>query len=486
MTRRPPSHRPSRRSALGGLLATAIASPALSQQRPAGRQAQQAAQPAAETGPREVRHTLTLAPAKARLRPSPPVDFDVWASDGAVPARPIRIRLGDSALVTVNNQTEQPLALHWQGVRGAAGMDGVGGFSQEPIAPGASFPYRLTPPDAGTFLWRPVMLGQSGPAQDRGLSGALIVEEASPPPVDLDVTVVVDDWLLTDDSKIVPFERGPSHAAAGRLGSWITVNGRAAPERIQVALGARVRLRLISACNARLMRLRFDGMRPYVIAVDSQPTDSFEPLRAALPFSPGSRYDLLVDIPNQAGGVGTVMAQIGAGVPLVMLVATDRPVARAALPAIGPIGENRLLPPAIRLQDALRVDMAIEGGARATPDGKLDLTGVDLAKPWTINGAAGDVTSKPLFSVPLGKPVVIAISNRTIWTQVVHIHGHSCRLLHPLDDGWEPYWTDNAQIPEGRTMRFAFRADSPGKWLISSGVVERFDAGLWTWFEVVG
>jgi FtsP/CotA-like multicopper oxidase with cupredoxin domain len=155
-----------------------------------------------------------------------------------------------------------------------------------------------------------------------------------------------------------------------------------------------------------------------------------------------------------------------------------------ALPAIGPIGENRLLPPAIRLQDALRVDMAIEGGAKATPDGKLDLTGVDLAKPWTINGAAGDATSKPLFSVPVGRPVVLAISNKTIWTQVMHIHGHTCRFLHPLDDGWEPYWTDNAQIPEGRTLRFAFKADNPGKWLISSGVIERFDAGLWSWFEV--
>jgi FtsP/CotA-like multicopper oxidase with cupredoxin domain len=484
MIRHALSFRPSRRSTLGGLFATAIAAPAISQQRPANRQAQQPAQPADEAPPREVRQTLTLAPAKARLRPSPPVDFDVWASDGAVPARPIRIRVGDTALITVNNRTEQALALHWQGLRGTASMDGVGGFSQDPIAPGASFQYRLTPPDAGTFLWRPVMLGQSGPAQDRGLSGALIVEETSPPPVDLDVTVVVDDWLLTDDSKIVPFERGPGHAAAGRLGSWITVNGRAPPERIQVALGARVRLRLISACNARLMRLRFDGMRPYVIAVDSQPTDSFEPLRAALPFSPGTRYDLLVDVPNEAGGVGTVMAQIGAGVPLVMLVASDRPVARPALPAIGPIGENRLLPPAIRLQDALRVDMAIEGGAKAMPDGRLDLTNVDLSKPWTINGNVGDPGSKPLFSVPVGRPVVLAISNKTIWTQVMHIHGHTCRLLHPLDDGWEPYWTDNAQIPEGKTLRFAFRAETPGKWLISSGVIERFDAGLWTWFEV--
>ena len=27
-------------------------------------------------------------------------------------------------------------------------------------------------------------------------------------------------------------------------------------------------------------------------------------------------------------------------------------------------------------------------------------------------------------------------------------------------------------------------ADNPGRWLISSTVLERFDLGLWTWFEV--
>jgi FtsP/CotA-like multicopper oxidase with cupredoxin domain len=87
--------------------------------------------------------------------------------------------------------------------------------------------------------------------------------------------------------------------------------------------------------------------------------------------------------------------------------------------------------------------------------------------------------------VPRGRPVVLTISNRTIWTQALHLHGHSARLLHPLDDGWEPYWTDTAQIPEGRTLRFAFRPDHVGKWLISSAVLERLDTGLWTWFEVV-
>jgi FtsP/CotA-like multicopper oxidase with cupredoxin domain len=408
----------------------------------------------------------------------------VLATDGATPARPIRLRPGEPAIIEATNRTAEPLALHWHGLRGVSSAAQPSALWPEPIAPGERRDYRLTPIEPGTALWRPLMAGQSGPLQDRGLCGALIVEEASPPPADLDLIVVIDDWLLTDDNRVAPFEPGPSQAAAGRLGSWITVNGKPAPERIVAAPGSRARLRLLSACNARILRLRFDNLRPFVIAVDGQPTDSFEPLRAALPFAPGNRYDLFLDLAAEAGVSGTVTAQIGPGVPLVMLTTGDRPLRRAALPPIAPPGENRLLPAQIRLQDALRAELTIAGGAKAGADGRLDLDGVDIARPWTINGAVGDA-AKPLFTVPRGRPVVLTISNRTIWTQALHLHGHSARLLHPLDDGWEPYWTDTAQIPEGRTLRFAFRPDHVGKWLISSAVLERLDTGLWTWFEVV-
>ena len=83
-----------------------------------------------------------------------------------------------------------------------------------------------------------------------------------------------------------------------------------------------------------------------------------------------------------------------------------------------------------------------------------------------------------------GTPVVLTLRNQTPVPQPVHVHGHAFRLLHVADDGWEPYWLDTLQVPEGRTLPLAFVAGNPGKWAISSTVLERFDTGLWTWFEV--
>lgn len=474
-----PTDRPApltRRSALTGL-AAATAVTAL----PGAARAQPA--PPAPTTPEPPLRTLTAAAAKARLRPAPAVDSEIWAFDGATPGPTLRMRQGETLRLELLNNTSAPLSLHWHGLRGEAAMDGVGGFSQPAIAPGDRFTYRLKPPDSGTILYRPLVLGGAAEPAGRGLSGLLVVEELEPPPVALDLPVLVTDWLLGDDNAVQPFlPEALTAAAAGRLGSWVTVNGAAPPQRVPVAPGARVRLRLANACNARIMRLRFDGIKAVVVAVDGQPTESFEPVRSQLPFAPGTRYDLLVDMPAEAGATAIVTALVGPGVPLVRLVTEG--AARPASTAPMALKANPTLPAAVRLQDAVRPQMVIEGGAKLGADLKLDMAGVDPARPWRLNGRTGDAAGKPLFSVKRGTPIVLAIENRTAFLQPLHVHGHCFRLLHPLDDGWEPYFLDTVQIPDGKRLHIAFIAENPGRWLISSTVLERFDRGLWTWFEV--
>jgi len=156
---------------------------------------------------------------------------------------------------------------------------------------------------------------------------------------------------------------------------------------------------------------------------------------------------------------------------------------RSAPPPMAALPENKQLPREIRLQRAARRDVVIQGGAKAGPDGKPAYSG-DPKRIWTINGAPGSAGAPPLFTVKRGSPVVLSLKNQTPVVQAVHVHGHAVRLLHIADDGWDPYWLDTVQIPENRTLLIAFVADNPGKWALGSSVLERFDTGLWTWFEV--
>jgi FtsP/CotA-like multicopper oxidase with cupredoxin domain len=408
--------------------------------------------------------TVTAKPQSMRLRPDATKDTDLWTFNNEL-APVFRLRHGADLRLSLRNETTLPLSLHFHGVRGPNDMDGVGGLTQKPVAPGESFDYTFTPPDAGSFLIRPCVLGGSAEPMERGLSALLVVEEANPPQVYEDIALFVDDWALTEDGSLALSQPAP----AGRLGSFLTLNGKPAPQWIKAPPGGRIRLRLANACNARTMRLRFDGLKAYVIAVDGQPSSTFEPLKATLPFAPGTRYDLLIDLPQETGPAGTVTAMIGEGFRLVEIVtAGDR---REALPPVAPLPPNPKLPDAIRLQDATRKDVAITGDPK-TPNAS-----------WAINGAPGS-PSTPLVKVKRGTPVVLALRNETGFTQPMHLHGHSFRLLHPLDDGWEPYWLDTVQVPGNKTIRIAFVADNPGKWLFASTVMERFDAGLWTWIEV--
>jgi FtsP/CotA-like multicopper oxidase with cupredoxin domain len=411
--------------------------------------------------------TFEAAPIRTRLDASSSGEADLWTFGRRTP---LRFRHGNEVQLTLKNSTPAPLSIHWHGVRGPSAMDGVGGLTQDPVAPGQSFTYKFTPPDPGTFLVRPCVLGGSAVPTERGLTALLIVEEAAAPQVDHDVALLVDDWLLTETGALAPFAETGQANPAGRLGNWLSVNRKPIPERIEVAPGSRIRVRLANGSNARTMRLRFDGIRPYVIAVDGQPTDTFEPLKASLPFAPGTRYDLLLDMPPEAGQTGSVVGQVGAGVALVTLVTAG--AKRTALPPIAPLAPNPKLPPAITLQSASRAEVRISGEERP-----------DAQTAWLINGKPGSA-SVPLIKVKRGSPVVVALNNQTRFVQPFHLHGHSFRLLHPYDDGWDPYFLDTVQVPENRTVRIAFPADNPGRWLLASTVLERFDAGLWTWIEV--
>jgi FtsP/CotA-like multicopper oxidase with cupredoxin domain len=75
----------------------------------------------------------------------------VWAYNEQVPGPTLRVRLGETVRVTFTNHLPQPTTIHWHGVRVPNRMDGVPGVTQPPIAPGESFVYEFTPPDAGTF-----------------------------------------------------------------------------------------------------------------------------------------------------------------------------------------------------------------------------------------------------------------------------------------------------------------------------------------------
>jgi FtsP/CotA-like multicopper oxidase with cupredoxin domain len=465
----------SRRTALAGISASVFALPA-SGQAPPG-------QP----------FILTAAPGKRQLRPAPAAETDVLAYNGETPGPVIRVKRGQPMTIRLVNGLTQPTSLHISGYRSPNAMDGVAGLTQPAVAPGQSFDISFTPRDAGTYLYHPFVPGLTAEQTDRGLAGMFVVEEENWGPVDSDVALLLDDWRLTEQHQVDgDFAVAGDNARLGRLGNVLTVNGRPAPEVIKAPPRARVRLRIGGLTNARVLPMRFARMaKATVIAIDGQPCEPFDPLRRQVIVAPGSRYDIVLDLPDKAGEQTVVSVALGEGIDVLRFETEGAPLPEK--PPVQPLPLNPGLPEAIRLQDARRAEFSIAGGwdakdpaGPAAPADVITRKFPDAAKVWQLNfGFPSGLAGKPLFTARRGNVVVLALTNRSSWMQVIRVHGHVFRVLHGLDDGWEPYFMDTVLVGENRTVRIAFNADNPGKWLIRSTVLEHMESGVLSWFEVV-
>jgi FtsP/CotA-like multicopper oxidase with cupredoxin domain len=472
----------SRRAVLLGLSVSVLVSKpqAIAQEKPAATEPSQ-------------RIALNAAPLNRKIKTDAEKEAACLAFNGTVPGPLIRFKRGETVAVALKNETGEPITFHPYGVLGSHTEDGVAGLSQEPIAHGAAGETMLTSADAGLFWYHSLVPGRLSSQLERGLYGPIIVEETSPPDVDTEIVVMIDDLALEPTGAFKDTALSLVEAArGGKLGNLLTVNGKPAPEQMTLPAGSRIRLRIIGASNARLCPLKFDGMTAWVIAMDGQPCDPFDPLKRTVILAPGSRFDVIADLPREAGKEAVLRIALGNGLPVLAITTQGNAVQERSAPTRL---EANDVPAAIRLQNAWRSELTIEGGLPAPgPDEKPDPAALEAAAKaafkqpsdvYNLNfGFKAGFDGAPLLKVKLGLPVVIAITNKTAWGQVIRLHGHVFRLLHNFDDGWEPYFLDTLYIPPGQISRIAFDARHIGKWAIRASIAEHFDAGVASWYEV--
>jgi len=412
------------------------------------------------------------APSRLSLAPPPAEPAATLSYAGMTPGPLLRLKAGEELRLRLVNRLAEPTALSFSGLRTANVSAGYGGLTGPRLTSGASADIRFAPPDSGFNLYLPHSGAADAGQQGRGLFGPIVVEEGQKVEADQDVAVVLADWSLDERGQIKDDFADPALARGpGRKGGLVFANGAAAPLRLEARPGARVRLRLGNAATARLTNVGIAGTKAVIVAVDGQPGEPFEPLRNQFPMGPGARFELMFDMPRDPGAAVSLVlrGESGGGdEPFVAFAAAGDPVAERAAPPRLPA--NPRLPAEIALENSRRTDFTVSGGGVA---------------PFALNGVTFvDWAPKPGALLPRGAPCVFAIANKTAVVQAMRLGGHVARLLHSMDDGWEPYWRDTILIQPGRTAHIAFVADNPGKWPIESAIPEHRAAGVGGWFQV--
>ncbi len=396
------------------------------------------------------------------------IDAQSPLSYGKLSEAPV-VRVPKDAIVHFRllNGLAEMTALDWHGLRIGKAFEAAPGFDGILLASGGETTIDVRPPESGTVWFHPPYIPGWSNQTARGLSGVLVVEERAPPFADDDLVLLLGDRL---DAKGLD------------LSEMLSINRKAWPETRTYAPGSRVRLRLVNGSTRKAVSATFEGARPMVIAIDGQPSELFQPLNDALPVGPGARFDIMIDLPKRSANAEAVfklkLGSVEGGaqnLAMPMFVVNLGGAVRPDLPPIAPLAPNASLPRVIPLEQSTRAELTVRKANGQKPGSPL----------YAINGSSFMVLPKaPLFSAKRDTAVTLGFTNRTQELIGFRLHGQTMRLLHSLDDGWEPYWRDSILVPPGKTFHAAFLANTPGRWLIESPFFDQATAGLRHWFEI--
>ncbi len=419
--------------------------------------------------PSGVVREFDLVAAPSTLEVADGLEVEVWSYNGTVPGPELRVELGDTVVVTLDNQLPQATSIHWHGVRVPNDMDGVPGVNQDPIAPGESFRYEFTPEDAGTFWFHSHNRGSE--QIERGLYGSIVVVGPNEPVYDHDLVWMIDDWLLDGDGSLNEnFNVMHDITHNGRWGNLVTVNGIVAPD-VSIRPGDRVRVRMVNAANARVVAPVFDGVAPVGIAVDGmlarQPFDG-----QGFVLAPGNRLDVELLMPD--GPVSVAENFNGEGYPLATLTpdetaAVAEPSADAAAPS------NPTLP-----------ESAAFAGLGIDHEYSLDFasSAMMMGADWGFNGQTFDNTDT--LTVAEGGVYTFRLRNDSQALHPIHFHGQFFMVTgvdgQPIDEG---HLRDTVLVYPGQTVDMALRATDAGLWAVHCHIQEHAEAGMMTLLEVI-
>jgi FtsP/CotA-like multicopper oxidase with cupredoxin domain len=387
--------------------------------------------------------------------------------NGQVPGPTIEARVGDTIVVRLTNRLDEPTTIHWHGLRVPSFMDGTQ-VVQPGVAPGETFEYRFTVPDAGTF-WYHSHFNETVQLE-KGLYGALIVRDDDEVTLDRERVLVFDDVKLSRKGDFAKFG-GWMEEHMGREGSVRLVNGEMEPE-ISVPAGQTERWRIVNASSARYIRLSV-GKKPFRILGTGGGFIESPVAASEVLLVPGDRVDIAVGpfAEGEVLSVDSLPYDRHTGKHGVERFATLRVGPAMPSTASIPVHHRRIEP----LADA-----------NATPNRVVKLSerlSLRRGTDFMINDEMHH-NDKP---VTVGELQIWDIENASHMDHPFHLHGFFFQVLNV--NGVAPAfrsWEDTINVPPRGRVRIAWMPDDrPGLWMYHCHILEHHAGGMMANFAVV-
>ncbi|SHO62357.1 Multicopper oxidase [Pseudoxanthobacter soli DSM 19599] len=244
------------------------------------------------------------------------------------------------------------------------------------------------------------------------------------------------------------------------------------PEIVRVERNGKVRLRVINGATASNFWLDLGALTGTLIAVDGNEVVPLEASR--FPLAMAQRLDIVVTVKD---GAFPILAQLeGATARTGIVLATPG----AAVPKVPGEAEKPVPAVDLSLEGRLRALYPL-GDAAADIRHDVELGGSMMPFRWTMDGRVW--SNRKMLPVRGGKRIVIGFTNPSPMSHPMHLHGHHFQVVEIDGRAVAGAVRDTVLVMPGGSVRVAFDADNPGRWLIHCHNLYHMVTGMMT--EVV-
>jgi FtsP/CotA-like multicopper oxidase with cupredoxin domain len=447
-------------------------------------------------------------------------EYTMFGFNGQYPGPLLAVTRGSAVTVRLKNALPVPTTVHWHGVRLDNRFDGVPDAAHPAVEPGQSFTYQLKFPDEGLFWYHPHV--REDIQQDLGLYGNIFVSPAgtSPVPGPREEFLILDD-LLIGDAGLVPYgAETPTHAAMGRFGNVMLVNGETA-WNATVRAGEVMRLHLTDVSNTRTFNLSFEpAARMRVVSSDLGEFASAQGVESVV-LAPAERYGVDVMFPkpgryalvnrvraidhlygrffDAVDTLGVVTVTAGAAFPL-----TPRGPGRHAAEVRALVEANIGRPPQHTLELSARFTglpfvseqlMRLDSIYFNPVEWEGTMPGMNQATTgaqahWVLKDPATGAENMDIhWAFGRGDLVRIRLIGVRNTLHGMHhpIHIHGQRFLVLAVNGTpneNPVWKDTVLLPAAGALDLLVDMSNPGSWMLHCHIAEHLQAGMMMHFDV--
>ena len=418
--------------------------------------------------------------------------------DGGVSG--LTTQVGDRFRVRVENELNEPSLIHWHGMTPPWRQDGVPFVSAPPVPPGGKADYDFLLTFGGTY-W---MHSHYGLQEQALMDAPLIILPPGRGADRQDVVVTLTDFSFTPAKEIFaslkgrgkvrpaaqtvhakPMKAMPMPAAAAPDLNDVKYDAYLAnertlgdPEVVKVDNGGRLRLRIINGSAMTNFHVDLGALEGTLAAVDGHDVLPMQGRR--FPIADAQRLDILLDLPKGAAEA----------FPVFFVVEGEK---RRTGVVLAPPGASVGRVEAVALEASAPLDLSFESQLRAAQpltERKadriipIDLTGDMAAYVWSINNAAWNGKT-PSFPVKAGERVELVITNRTMMSHPMHLHGHVFQVVEIDGQRLSGALRDTMLVPPKTRVTIAFDANNPGLWAFHCHLLYHAQAGMFSTIRYV-